>query len=83
MKFGVVKPMREFLWSEDMAEACCFLMQKIDFVDIVKEDASQVINTHINLGTGIDISIKNLAFLIKDIVQYDGGLFSIKTTDGT
>ena len=55
-------------------------MQHIDFVDIVKEDASQVINTHINLGTGIDISIKNLAFLIKDIVQYDGELILIQTT---
>ena len=82
--WGSGKPMREFLWSEDMAEACCFLMKKIDFVDIVKEDASQVINTHINLGTGIDISIKNLAFLIKDIVQYDGELiFNKNKPDGT
>ena len=82
--WGSGKPMREFLWSEDMAEACSFLMQQIDFVDIVKEDASQVINTHINLGTGIDISIKNLAFLIKDIVQYDGELiFNTNKPDGT
>lgn len=82
--WGSGKPMREFLWSEDMAEACCFLMQKIDFVDIVKENVSQVINTHINIGTGIDISIKNLAFLIKDIVQYDGELiFNKNKPDGT
>ena len=82
--WGSGKPMREFLWAEDLAEACCFLMQKIDFVDIVKEDELQVNNTHINIGTGIDISIKNLAFLIKDIVQYDGELiFNKNKPDGT
>ena len=59
--WGNGKPRREFLWSEDMADACIFLLENRNFKDISKTDTKEIRNTHINIGTGIDISIKELA----------------------
>ena len=56
--WGTGKPRREFLYSEDMADACMFLLENRDFKDTYKKDAKEIINTHINIGTGVDISIK-------------------------
>ncbi len=92
--WGSGKPMREFLWSEDMADACVFLMEKIDFNDIVQSQITnkqyintpntEIRNTHINIGTGVDISIKDLAYLIKDIVGFNGEFyFNTQKPDGT
>lgn len=75
--WGSGNPRREFLYSEDMADACVFLMEQINFKEIVKQNAinsNEVRNTHINIGTGIDISIKELATLIKEIVGFKGNL---------
>lgn len=82
--WGSGKPMREFLWSEDMADACTFIMEKRDFKDTYEPNEVQIRNTHLNIGTGIDISIKNLAFLIKKTVGFNGDLvFNISKPDGT
>jgi len=126
--WGTGKPMREFLYSDDMADACVFLMENIDFEDIVKgiRDKGQVVsgrdkglgasgkgqgisgnktyplpltpltpklpltpltpikNTHINIGTGKDISIKDLAYLIKNIIGFKGDFyFNTSKPDGT
>ena len=80
--WGSGTPMREFLWSEDMADACVFLMENRDFSDCITGD--DIRNTHINIGTGVDISIRDLAYLIKEIVGYTGE-FTFDTTkpDGT
>ena len=81
--WGSGKPMREFLWSEDMADACVFLMENRDFSDC-RPNTVEVRNTHINIGTGEDISIKDLAFLIKKIVGFKGELaFNSNKPDGT
>ena len=92
--WGSGKPMREFLWSEDMAKACVYLMENVDFKDIVTLNASsraesrgeepislknEIRNTHLNIGTGKDISIKDLANTIKEIVQFKGSLFFNET----
>jgi GDP-L-fucose synthase len=103
--WGSGNPRREFLWSEDMADACVFIMENRDFKDIVianemkqslkteqnvnlnctKRDFQQEIrNTHINIGTGEDISINELAETIKEIVGFEGDLvFNIEKPDGT
>jgi GDP-L-fucose synthase len=93
--WGSGKPMREFLYSEDMADACVYLMEKVDFKDIVSQNNStfniqhstfsnEVRNTHLNIGTGVDISIKELALTIKKIVGYEGELyFNATKPDGT
>lgn len=81
--WGSGKPMREFLWSEDMANACVYIMQNREFSDIHIE-SKEVKNTHINIGTGIDISISKLAILIKDIIDFKGNLiFNEDKPDGT
>lgn len=72
--WGSGKPMREFLWSQDMADACVFIMENIDFKDLLS-DQDEKRNTHINIGTGKDISIKDLAGLIKTIVGFNGSFF--------
>ncbi|MDD4515617.1 GDP-L-fucose synthase [Massilibacteroides sp.] len=81
--WGTGKPTREFLWSEEMADACVFVMQKVDFNDL-KTSEKEVRNTHINIGTGKDISIKDVAELIKKTVGYTGELkFNSDKPDGT
>jgi len=63
---------REFLHSDDLASACIFLMQNIDFKDLAKSKEPE--NTHLNISTNKNIAIKDLAILIKDIVGFKGKL---------
>ena len=87
--WGSGNPMREFLWSEDMADACIFIMENKDFKDITAENtdiihSGEVRNAHINIGTGKEISIGNLAKLIKTTIQFEGALvFNMGKPDGT
>ena len=82
--WGSGKPKREFLWSEDMADACVFVMQNRDFSDTYNEGDQEIRNTHINIGTGIDISIKKLAETIKQTIGFKGDLvFNTEKPDGT
>ena len=82
--WGSGKPRREFLYSEDMADACVFLLENRDFKDTYDENTKEIRNTHINIGTGVDVSIKELANTIKKIVGYEGELyFDSSKPDGT
>ncbi len=82
--WGTGKPLREFLWSEDMADACVHIMVNVDFEDTFDQGLKEVRNTHINIGTGEDISIADLAVKIKEIVGYHGDLvFNPDKPDGT
>lgn len=70
--WGDGSPLREFLHVDDLAEACCFLMHQYDDFG------------HINVGTGQDLSIKELAVLIKAIVGYNGDvLWDVTKPNGT
>lgn len=78
-----VKPRREFLYYEDMADVCIFLLENIDFKDTYSEGTIQIKNTHIGIGTDKDISIKELALIIKEVVGYKGALcFNNTKPDG-
>ncbi|CAM4371736.1 GDP-L-fucose synthase [Zobellia roscoffensis] len=82
--WGSGKPMREFLWSEDMADACIFIMKSRDFEDTYAAGEKEIRNTHINIGTGKDLSIRELAESIKDMVGFGGSLnFNADKPDGT
>ena len=90
--WGTGSPMREFLWSEEMADACIFLMENIDFKDVgstsspagAVSEPVEVRNTHINIGTGKEISIRDLAFLIREKIDFKGELeFNTSKPDGT
>ncbi len=81
--WGTGKPMREFLWSEDMADACIYVMQNVNFKDLIK-DKKEIRNTHINIGTGSDITIKDLSSSIARIIDYKGSIsFDSSKPDGT
>ncbi|MEZ2333982.1 GDP-L-fucose synthase family protein [Mucilaginibacter sp. RCC_168] len=70
--WGTGSPMREFLFADDLAEACYYLMQNYDEAGLV------------NIGTGKDLSIKDLAILIKKIIGYEGEIkFDASKPDGT
>ena len=81
--WGTGKPMREFLWSEEMADACVFIMENVDFADLAK-GKKEIRNCHINIGTGREISIYNLSQLIKKTIGYEGNIvFDPSKPDGT
>jgi GDP-L-fucose synthase len=86
--WGTGKPMREFLWSEDMAKACVYAIEHIDFEDVKKLSiptaSSEIRNCHINIGTGKEISIKDLAKLVAQIIGFKGEIvFNAEKPDGT
>jgi GDP-L-fucose synthase len=70
--WGTGTPKREFLFADDLADACYFLMQSYDEAGLI------------NIGTGNDVSIKNLAELIKEVTGYNGIIkFDNSKPDGT
>jgi len=80
--WGSGKPMREFMWSEDMADACIHIMENVNFSDLITSE--EIRNTHINIGTGEEISIENLAKLIAEVIGYSGQFhFDSTKPDGT
>lgn len=90
--WGTGTPRREFIYSEDMADACTFMLENVDFDDILKlhcegDDVCCNVTTrnpHINIGSGKDISIKELAEMIQDVIGYEGHLtFNSSKPDGT
>ena len=82
--WGTGAPRREFLWSQDMADACVFIMENRDFSDTYSNGTKEIRNTHINIGTGKDISIKELAEMIQKTVGFCGDLvFNKARPDGT
>jgi GDP-L-fucose synthase len=110
--WGSGKPLREFLWSEEMADACVFLMERVDFKDVIPKEVRELFkpgnrrfetdspagtgmtaiinnhqeirNTHINVGTGKEISVKALAELIAKTAGFKGKLaFNSSKPDGT
>jgi GDP-L-fucose synthase len=82
--WGSGSPLREFLWSEELADACVFVMENVNFSDLADFSQKEIRNTHINIGTGKEISIKNLAYLIKEKIGFKGNfVFNTTKPDGT
>ena len=111
--WGTGSPLREFLWSEDMADACVHLLLNVDFQDIIGHEKyssvhygndvggqvdrnnsggrggalpnlGEIRNCHINIGTGKEISIKQLANLIAKQIGFTGEIrFDASKPDGT
>lgn len=111
--WGSGTPLREFLWSEDMADASVHILLNVDFSDVVGiekyssvhygaladgtvdrnnsggrggalPELGEIRNCHINVGTGKEISIRDLSALIADAVKYTGKIeFDPSKPDGT
>jgi GDP-L-fucose synthase len=77
--WGTGKPLREFMYVEDLADAIIFIMENINGIDLYDKGISQI-----NIGTGIDIAISELALLIAEVVGYKRSIEYDKTKpDGT
>ena len=71
--WGSGRPLREFLWSEDMADACVHILLNVSFADIVaSRGGGEIRNTHINIGTGKELSIAELASLVARATGFGG-----------
>ena len=84
--WGSGKPMREFLHSDEIADACIFLMNEIDFKNLVRINKveGEIRNTHINIGTGVDQTIRELAEMVSSTVGFKGQiLWDSSKPDGT
>ena len=80
--WGTGTPRRELLYSDDLAEACCFLMNLDDdvFGSLLREDSPPLIN----IGTGEDVTIRELAETVARVLDYHGNLtFDTSKPDGT
>lgn len=70
--WGTGTPLREFLYVDDMADACVFLLENYDG------------EQHVNIGTGVEVSIKELAGIVKQVVGYEGEIYwNTQMPDGT
>lgn len=82
--WGSGSPLREFLWSEDMADAAVHVLLNVSFLDLYTEGDKEIRNCHINIGTGEEISIKELAHLIAKVEGFTGEIEWDRTKpDGT
>ncbi len=81
--WGTGRPLREFLWSEDMADASVHILERVSFADL-KGEGDQIRNCHINIGTGKELTIARLAETIKETVGYRGEIkWDPSKPDGT
>lgn len=81
--WGTGTPLREFLWSEDMADASVHILENVSFSDL-KGNNKEVRNCHINIGSGKELSIGQLAEKIKSAIGYVGKIeWDASKPDGT
>lgn len=73
--WGTGNARREFLHADDMADACIYVMQNINFNDLYNHQCSEIRDTHINIGSGKDIAIKDLVSLVNEIIGFTGNVF--------
>ncbi len=88
--WGTGSPMREFLWSEEMADASVHVLLNVDFKDTYDANVknadgiTEIRNCHINVGTGKEISIRQLAELIRKEIGFEGEIrWDATKPDGT
>lgn len=93
--WGTGSPMREFLWSEDMADASVHILLNVDFKDIIGmeryssghgaiPELGEIRNCHINVGTGVEHSIRDIARMVSETIGFEGTLeFDATKPDGT
>lgn len=82
--WGTGSPLREFLWSEDMADACVHILLYVSFATLAEQCEGEVRNTHINIGTGKELTIASLANLVKEKTGFRGTIeWDSSKPDGT
>ena len=82
--WGSGQPLREFLFSEDLSSAVIYLLENISYTDLAHVDPSGTVHSHINIGSGTELSIKKLAETIAEVVGFQGRIhWDTSKPDGT
>ena len=82
--WGTGSPLREFLWSEDMADASVHVLLNVDFADTYDHSNPEIRNCHINIGSGKELSIRELAAKVRGEVGFKGDIrWDASKPDGT
>jgi len=82
--WGSGSPFREFLYSDDLAEACVFLVETANYADMAFTDSSGTVQSHINVGSSQEVTIKELAETVKEVIGFEGELeWDTSKPDGT
>jgi GDP-L-fucose synthase len=82
--WGSGTPLREFLYSDDLAEACVFLVENANYDDMAFTDDSGTVQSHINVGSGQEVTIKELSETVKEVIGFEGELeWDTSKPDGT
>jgi GDP-L-fucose synthase len=82
--WGTGSPLREFLYSDDLAEACVFLLENVDYEQMAFEDDSGTMQAHVNVGSGREITIRELAETVKSVIGFEGEIeWDTGKPDGT
>lgn len=82
--WGTGTPLREFLYSDDLAEACVFLIETANYKDLAFTDASGTVQSHINIGFGKEATIREIAETVKAVVGFKGVIeWDSSKPDGT
>lgn len=82
--WGTGKPLREFLWSEEMADASVHVLLNVDFKDTYAPGERDIRNCHINVGTGKELTIREVAEKIMAKIGFKGELrWDASKPDGT
>ncbi|MDK2858660.1 MAG: GDP-L-fucose synthase [Verrucomicrobiota bacterium] len=82
--WGSGTPLREFLYSDDLAEACVFLVENANYEDLAFTDDSGTVQSHINVGSGEEVTIRDLAETVRGIIGFEGKItWDTSKPDGT
>jgi len=82
--WGSGTPKREFLYSDDLAEACVFLVENANYEDMAFMDDSGTVQSHINVGSGEEVTIRELAETVRAIIGFEGKItWDTSKPDGT
>ena len=82
--WGSGTPLREFLYSDDLAEACVFLLEKGTYAEMAFEDETGTVHSHINVGSGTEVSIRALAETVREVIGFKGEIkWDTARPDGT
>lgn len=82
--WGSGTPKREFLYSDDLAEACVFLVENGNYEDMAFTDESGTVQSHINVGSGKEVTIKELSETVKEVIGFEGEIeWDTTKPDGT
>ena len=82
--WGTGTALRECLYSDDLADACIFMLERVDYKDLAFTDESGTEHLHVNIGSGVDAPIREIANTVKNVIGFSGQIgWDPSKPDGT